>query len=254
MRAAVISVLIIPLPFLFTEYALDKQVMLALIGGIAPVSIAYEYKARKLAKLDKEIPDFLRRLAEMNEIGMSLKGAIGMFLKSNIGLLSGEIKRMWLDMEWGSQMKDALVKFENRIGTPALRRAVTLIAKASEVNDNTKDVLLIASEDAANIVSLRKERFQSGFVYLATVYIAFGTFLYVCYSFNTKFLPAVGGTDSLVNIEEITATMFLTCGMLGFFSGIITGQMAEGKVFYGLKHALIFLTLTYALFVVVMGY
>ncbi len=253
LRAAFISALVIPLPFLFTEYAFDKQVMLAIIGALAPVSLAYEYKSRKLTKLDQEIPDFLRRLAEMNEIGMGLKGAIGMFLKSDIGLLSGEIRRMWLDMEWGSQMKDALVKFENRIGTPALRRAVTLIAKASEVNDNTKDVLLIASEDAANIVSLRKERFQSGFVYLSTVYIAFGTFLYVCYSFSTKFLPAVGAA-SLANIGEITSTMFITCGVLGFFSGIITGQMAEGKILYGLKHALVFLTLTYVLFVFTMGY
>ena len=43
-------------------------------------------------------------------------------------------------MEWGGEMKDALSRFENRIGTPALRRAVTLLVKATEVSDDTRDV------------------------------------------------------------------------------------------------------------------
>ena len=253
-KAAVISVLLIPLPFVFlTDHSLDKQLVLAAIAAITPLSLAYEYKARKMAKLDKDIPEFLRNIAEMNEIGLSLKGAIGMLLKSNVGLLSGEIKRVWIDMEWGKQMKDALYKFENRVGTPALRRAVTLIVKASEVNDNTKDVLLIAANDAENVLSLRKDRFQSGFVYMSTIYIAFGTFLYICYSLSVQFLASIGGQGS-VNMDNVVPLMFFTSGMLGFFSGLIAGQMAEGKVVYGLKHSIIFLTLTYAVFTNAIGY
>ncbi len=253
LRASFISLILAPLPFLLTEHTLDKQIFLGLIAALAPISIAYEYKARKMSKLDKGIPEFLRNIAEMNEIGLSLKGAIGMLLKSNVGLLSGEIKRVWIDMEWGNQMKDALYKFENRVGTPALRRAVTLIVKASEVNDNTKDVLMIAANDSENVLSLRKDRFQSGFVYLSTVYIAFGTFLYVCYSLTVQFLNSIG-QDAGVSIDNVIPMMFFTSGMLGFFSGIISGQMAEGKIVYGLKHSVIFLTLTYAVFTVAIGY
>ncbi len=253
LRALFISLILAPLPFLLTEHTLDKQIFLGLIAALAPVSIAYEYKARKMSRLDKDIPEFLRNIAEMNEIGLSLKGAIGMLLKSNVGLLSGEIKRVWIDMEWGNQMKDALYKFENRVGTPALRRAVTLIVKASEVNDNTKDVLMIAANDSENVLSLRKDRFQSGFVYLSTVYIAFGTFLYVCYSLTVQFLNSIG-QDAGVSIDNVIPMMFFTSGMLGFFSGIISGQMAEGKIVYGLKHSVIFLALTYAVFTVTIGY
>jgi flagellar protein FlaJ len=252
-RASVISLILVPFPFLLTEYTFDKQIILGTIAALAPVSLAYEYKSRKMSKLDKDIPEFLRNIAEMNEIGLSLKGAIGMLLKSNVGLLSGEIKRVWIDMEWGNQMKDALYKFENRVGTPALRRAVTLIVKASEVNDNTKDVLLIAANDSENVLSLRKDRFQSGFVYLSTVYIAFGTFLYVCYSLSVQFLGSIG-QGAGVSMDNVIPMMFFTSGMLGFFSGIITGQMAEGKVVYGLKHSVIFLALTYAVFTTGIGY
>lgn len=159
-------------------------------------------------------------------------------------------------MEWGGEMKDALARFENRIGTPALRRAVTLMAKASEVSGNTRDVLLIAADDAQNMISLRNERFDIGFIYMATVYIAFGTFLYVCYSFSMQFLPAISktGTQAVMNISEIVPTMFATCGILGFFSGLITGQMAEGRLLFGLKHSVILLLATYATFTVLMKY
>jgi len=255
MRAMFIGIPLMFIPFLLHNMGLDKQLLLAAVFAIAPLSIAYELKMRRLAKLDKAIPDFLRRLAEMNEIGLTLKHAIGLILKSDIGLLSKEVKRMWLDMEWGCEMKEALVRFENRIGTPALKRAITLIVKASEVSSDTKDVLLIAAEDAENMISLRKDRFDTAFIYVATIYIAFGTFVYVCYSFSMQFMPSIikMGAEA-VNTAEIDATMFATCGILGLFSGLITGQMAEGSLFSGLKHSVILLLFTYGAFTMLMGY
>ncbi|AKB85869.1 type II secretion system F family protein [Methanococcoides methylutens] len=253
--ALIIGVPLMVLPFVLLEEAFDKQAMLGLILVLFPTSVAFEYKLRRLAKIEKSIPDFLRRLAEINEIGLTLKHAIGMILRSDIGVLSTEVKRIWLDLEWGAEMKEALTRFEDRVGTPALRRAVTLIVKASEVNDSTKDVLLIAAEDAENMMSMRAMRFETGFIYLATVYIAFGTFLYVCYSISMEFLPSVTSMgESLMDVDEIVSTMFLTCGVLGFFAGLVTGQMAEGRIMSGLKHSIICLLLTYAVFTLLMNY
>ncbi len=256
LRAFYFSIPLMLLPFLFLDTGFDKQILLSLVVLMLPPSIAYEYKMRKLAKLDRSIPDFLRRLGEINEVGLTLQSAISLLLKSDIGVLSGEVKRVWLGLEWGNEMKDALARFENRVGTPSLRRAVTLLVKASEVSDDTKDVLMIAAEDADNMVSLRKQRFETGFVYMSTVYIAFFTFIYVCYSFSMEFLPSMSklGTGSLVNVSQINSTMFSTCSILGFFSGIMTGQMAEGKVMFGLKHAILFLLLTYFSFTMFMEY
>ncbi len=256
LKASVFSVPLMILPFVVLDIQLNKQILIAVLLALFPVAAAYEYKMRTLAKLDKAVPDFLRRLAEINEMGLTLGNAIGLLLKSDIGRLSGEIKRVWLDMEWGGEMKDALVRFENRIGTPSLRRAVTLIVNASAVSEDTRDVLLIAAEDAENMLSLRKQRLETGFIYLATVYLAFGTFLYVCYSFSSQFLPSVAGigTDNVLDVEQITSTMFNTCSILGFFSGLILGQMAEGNVLYGLKHSILCLLLTLATFTILIGY
>jgi len=248
--ATVFSVPLMALPFLYLDDTFSKQIVLSLILGIFPVTLAFEYKKRRLKKLDGAIPDFLRRLAEINELGLPLKNAIGLLLQSNIGLLSAEIRRVWLDMEWGGEMRDALARFENRIGTPALRRAVTLLIKASEVSDDTTDVLVIAAEDAENMNTLRSERSETGFMYLATVYLAFGTFLYVCYSFSNQFLVSVAGMGNtgMINPDEIKATMFDTCGILGLFSGLILGEMAEGNVMAGLKHSFLLLVVTFVMF------
>lgn len=248
--AAVFSVPLMALPFLYLDDTFSKQIVLSIILGIFPVTVAFEYKKRRLKKLDGAIPDFLRRLAEINELGLPLKNAIGLLLQSNVGLLSAEIRRVWLDMEWGGEMRDALARFENRIGTPALRRAVTLLIKASEVSDDTTDVLVIAAEDAENMNTLRSERSETGFMYLATVYLAFGTFLYVCYSFSNQFLVSVAGMGNtgMINPDEIKATMFDTCGILGLFSGLILGEMAEGNVMAGLKHSFLLLVVTFVMF------
>ncbi|NPE28717.1 type II secretion system F family protein [Methanococcoides sp. SA1] len=255
LKAFAIGIPLTLIPF-YLDLNLNKQVLLSVVFLLFPVALAYEYKIRTLSKIDKAIPGFLRRLAEINEMGLTLNNAIGMLLKSDIGHLSGEVNRIWQDMEWGGEMKDALVRFENRIGTPSMRRAVTLIVNASVVSENTRDVLLIAAEDAENMLSLRKQRLETSIIYMATVYLAFGTFLYVCYSFSTQFLPSVTslGGQNLLDIEHIKTTMFNTCGILGFFSGLILGEMAEGNILHGLKHSILCLLLTYVSFTALMSY
>ncbi|MDP2846158.1 MAG: type II secretion system F family protein, partial [Candidatus Methanoperedens sp.] len=146
--ALFLGVLIALLPFFLLEGSMDKKLLLAAIGFIAPLCIFYELKMRKLIKIEKTIPDFLKRLAEINESGLTLKEAIRIVLKSRIGLLSKEVRRTWLDMELGSEMREALVRFEERVGSPALRRSITLVVKASEMSSDMKDILYIAASDA----------------------------------------------------------------------------------------------------------
>ena len=68
------------LPFLLMSDDLNKQIVISVIIALLPVSLAHEYKKRKLAKLDKAVPDFLRRLAEVNEMGNPVNHAISLLL------------------------------------------------------------------------------------------------------------------------------------------------------------------------------
>ncbi len=246
---------ILTAPLLFSlESSMDKKLLLATIGFIAPLCIFYELKMRKLLKIEKTIPDFLKRLAEINESGLNLKEAIRIVLKSRIGLLSKEVRRTWLDMELGSEMREALVRFEERVGSPALRRSITLVVKASEMSSDMKDILYIAASDAENMLSLRKDRVTTTFIYVATIYISFGTFLYICYALSMQFMTSLSKLGTLINVPELNSMMFTTSCILGFFSGMISGQMGEGRLLSGLKHSIIFLLATYFIFTLLMGY
>jgi flagellar protein FlaJ len=248
------GILMASLPFFLLQISSDKKLLIAAILLISPLCIFYELKMRKLLNVDKMVPDLLKRLAEINESGLNLKEAIRIILKSRIGLLSKEIRRTWLDMELGSEMGDALVRFENRVGSPALRRAITLIVKASHISSDIKDILHIAAADAENMLSLRKDRYTTTFIYIATIYISFGTFLYICYALSTQFMASITKLGTQINIPDINAMMFSTSAMLGLFSGLIAGQMGEGRLLYGLKHSIILLLATYFIFTFLMGY
>lgn len=252
--ALFLGVLIAPLPFFLLEGSMDKKLLLATIGFIAPLCIFYELKMRKLIKIEKTIPDFLKRLAEINESGLTLKEAIRIVLKSRIGLLSKEVRRAWHDMELGSEMREALVRFEERVGSPALRRSITLVVKASEMSSDMKDILYIAASDAENMLSLRKDRVMTTFIYVATIYISFGTFLYICYALSMQFMTSLSKLGTQINVPELNSMMFTTSCILGFFSGLISGQMGEGRLLSGLKHSIIFLLATYFIFTLLMGY
>lgn len=252
MRTLYIS---IPSVLIFIAWAsissVDVETLLVSIALIlmVPLSLIYELKTRWIRKIDKAIPDFLNNLASINEVGLTLRAAIEMLLKSDFGVLSSEIKMIWRDLEWGGEVKDALFRFENRIKTVGIRRAITLMTKANEISDNIRDILVIAANDAENSLSMRRERFNNTFVYITTIYISFVVFLYAAYTLSMTFMPslsseAITGFDFSSN----TRMMFHTSLMLGFFSGLIAGQMGEGDLMYGLKHSIAFLVVSYLLF------
>jgi flagellar protein FlaJ len=67
-------------------------------------------------------------------------------------------------------------------------------------------------------------------------------------------MTSLAKLSPVVNISELNSIMFATCGLLGFFSGLIAGQMGEGRLLFGLKHTIILLLLTYLVFTILMGY
>ena len=118
-------------------------------------------------------------MAGINQVGLTIAQAISIMVNTNLGLLSYEIKRIKRDMDWGANFTEALIRFEERISTPAIARTVTLITKASEMSGQIGEVLTIAASDAKMSETLKKERLGEMFIYTAIVYLSFLVFLFV---------------------------------------------------------------------------
>ncbi|MHC1570645.1 MAG: type II secretion system F family protein [Methermicoccaceae archaeon] len=240
--------------------AYEKLIVYLLVLVMLPLSATYEVKMFNISRVEKTIPRFLRSLANLSEIGLSLRSAVETLLHANFGVLQGEIRKMHYDMVWGASSTYALVRFENRVRTLAVQRAVTLITKASEVAQNIQSVLLIAAVDAEHNLQLKKERYNNTFVYVVTIYISFAVFLYTSFTMGTSFIPSLTGvaegvpsTSAQVDLVKSLSTMFHTALILGLFSGLIAGKMSKGHVLYGIKHSIVFIIISYVMFTRFMG-
>jgi flagellar protein FlaJ len=234
---------------------IDDHIIIALLLVLIPYAIFYAAWARKVMGIEALIPDFLERMAGINQVGLTIAQAISIMVNTNLGLLSYEIRRIKRDMDWGANFADALVRFEERVSTPAIARTVTLITKATEMSGQIGEVLTIASSDAKMTEVLKRERLTEMFIYIAIVYLSFMVFLFVVIVLSTQFLPILadistaGGLSKAgplaslgkVPIKTFDRLLYHTCLMQAIFSGLIAGQMGEGSVGGGVKHACVLL-------------
>ena len=140
------------------------------------------------------------------------------------------------------------------------------MTKASEMSGQIGEVLAIAASDAKMGETLKKERFAEMFIYTAIVYISFLVFLYVIAVLTTQFLPvlshvgttgfsSVGSLSGLgsVPVKTMDRLLYHACLVQAFFSGLITGHMAESSLSAGVKHSCVLLIVTLVTFKFILG-
>ena len=240
---------------------IDDHIVIALLVVLIPYSIFYEIWAHRVHGIQELIPDFLERMAGINQVGLTIAQAISIMINTNLGLISYEIRKIKRDMDWGANFTEALVRFEERVRAPSIARTVTLITKASEMSGHIGEVLSIASIDAKMTEILKKERHAEMFIYTAIVYLSFFVFLFVVGVLTTQFLPVLANistqglpaTGALSGIGSVPIATFgrllyHACLVQAFFSGLIAGQMGESSLAAGVKHACILLVISLVVF------
>lgn len=230
--------------------AVDDKCMIALLIIMIPYAICYTMWNSKIRGMESLIPDFLDRMAGINEVGLTLTQSINIMARANLGILAYEIRHIQRDILWGANFSDALIRFELRVRTALIARTVTLITKASTMSSSISDLLRIAAADARMSEILKRDRLSEMFIYTAIVYLSFFVFIFVVGIISTQFLSVLAnqskeglsmagplanvGTISLTTINRI---LYHTCLVQGFFSGLIAGMMGESSIKAGVKHS-----------------
>jgi flagellar protein FlaJ len=243
----------------FDDFAV--QAALFVVGTFAVVQ---ERHRRRIAAIEAAVPDFLDRLASVNEAGMSVVESFERVAKSDLGALDAEAERLWADIEWGVDAETALYRFEDRLDTPTITRTVTLIANAMHASGDLARVLRIAADDAQDTRRLKRKRRQEMVTYIVIIYLSFVVFLVIVAALNTILIPNLP-TDAAapaggpvrggpladitsVNVEAYTLLFFHSSLVQAVCSGLVAGQMGEGSVRNGAKHATILLVVAYGVF------
>lgn len=234
------------------KYPFEVFICLLCTAALVPVTVAFELRRRYVNRVEDQIPDFLRELADLKDIGMTLQGAIHLISNSKLGLLSSELRVVSDEVRWGSPVASALVRMEERIGVLMIKRAISLIVRASEVTDYIRDILMIAIGDMEHYLKMKRERFTTSFAYIMIIYLSFGIFLYTAYVLNVSFITSFEKLNTTIDISGNILDMFRIAIILGLFSGIMAGQLSAANIMAGFKHSVLFLVASVVLFVYVL--
>jgi flagellar protein FlaJ len=245
---------------LFTSTIIDDFIVLAVLVAIVPVAILDFKEQGRVKNLENALPNFFRDLAGMNDSGMTLPNAVHIVASAEYSTLTPHIRKLDQDMSWGAGFVEAMFRFGKDLGTPLADRSVDLIAKASKAGGDISEVLRAAAKDTFEIVNLAQERTNNMIIYVIIVLVSFAVFLFVIAILVSTFLTTMAtagasasaaGAKGFMGLIDLFLykRLFTHAALLqGFFSGLVAGQMGEGRLIAGLKYSAIMVILAWVTF------
>jgi archaeal flagellar protein FlaJ len=245
---------------LFTSTIIDDFLVLAVLVAIVPVAILDFKEQRRVKNLENALPNFFRDLAGMNDSGMTLPNAVHIVAGAEYSTLTPHIKKLDQDMSWGAGFVEAMYRFGKDLGTPLADRSVDLIAKASKAGGDISEVLRAAAKDTFEVVNLAQERSNNMLIYVIIVLVSFAVFLFVIAILVSTFLTTMAtagasassaGARGFMGMVDLFLykRLFTHAALLqGFFSGLVAGQMGEGRLIAGLKYSAIMVIIAWVTF------
>jgi flagellar protein FlaJ len=254
------SVLSYGIGVLFTSTLVDDYTIFAVLVAIVPVAVLDFKEQMRIKNLENALPNFFRDLAGMNDSGMTLPNAVHIVAGAEYSTLTPHIRKLDQDMSWGAGFVEAMFRFGRDLGTPLADRSVDLIAKASKAGGDISEVLRAAAKDTFEVVNLSQERSNNMLIYVIIVLVSFAVFLFVIAILVSTFLTtmatagasaAASGARGFMGQIDLFQykRLFTHAGLLqGFFSGLVAGQMGEGRLIAGLKYSAVMLFIAWVTF------
>jgi len=256
--------------------------MLGLMLGFGPIGIYEGSRNNRIVKLEERLADFLRDLAESSRSGQTLHEAINTASNGEYGELLPYIRQMSVQVSWGVSANEALIRFSERVNTPLVKRAVTLINEASSAGGDVSKVLEAAANDTKELQMLFRERKIQMSLYVAVIFVSFVVFLVVILIVYATFVPQmkanaiqqeaqnaeddedasgtssaggdVGASFSPVGVDFVEIKLIFVYAALvhAVGDGLVAGLMGSGKIMDGLKLSFIMIMIVFVIFIFVM--
>ncbi len=227
---------------------IDTFVFISILVSTLPFSIldTIDYKWRK--SVDAQLPELFRSIVQAQETGMTLPQALEEAAKRDYGPLTGELRKMTVQISWGSSFEEAMLAFGKRVGTVLTLRTVPMIIEAGRSGGHVEKVFEPMGNFVQTTLLLEKERKAQTRPYIAIIYIALFVFLFTIAILFKTFFTGVDGL-SLFHTKSSASDLkaiFLHLSLVqGFFGGLVAGKMGEGSVSAGLKHSVLMMLMGY---------
>lgn len=195
------------------------------------------------------MPELFRSLVQTQEAGMTLHKALEEATKREYGPLTGELRKLTVEISWGASFEDTLLAFGRRVGTVLTQRTVPMIIEASRAGGHVEKVFDPMGKFIQSTILLEKERKTQTRPYIAIIYIALFVFLFTIVILFRTFFTGVDGLSLFsapaTSPLDLKRTFLYMALVQGFFGGSVAGKMGEGTISSGLKHSIVMMLMGY---------
>ena len=238
-----------------TVYANEIFLISVLIIIIPSAILDYENQSW-VSAIEDQTPLPVRGVSESQETGLTLVKALEKVVDNKmIGHpLSDEVKKLTLQMAWGTSFEEALTKFKERINSPVVNRFCALVLEASRSGGTIKKVFTATSGFMEEMKDMDKETSAQMKPYIIVIYAAFSVFLVTAILLVRSFLSPlqgaaqIGSQVSIGNITGLKSFFYEDMLISAVTGGLMAGKLGERRVAGGLKHAIILSVMGYVIF------
>jgi flagellar protein FlaJ len=244
-------------PNVLTVYANEIFLIAVLVIAVPSAILDYENQ-RWISALEDQMPLLVRGVSESQETGLTLVKALEKVVEDKmIGHpLSDEVKKLTVQMSWGTSFEQALTNFKERINSPIVNRFCALVLEASRSGGTIKKVFTATSGFMEEMKDMDRETSAQMKPYIVVIYAAFAVFMVVAILLVRSFFapvqgaPQIMGSSSVGSISGLKDFFYKDMLVSGVTGGLMAGKLGEQRVAGGLKHAIILCAIGYAIFVI----
>jgi flagellar protein FlaJ len=252
-----------------TRDNLDQVIVFAVLIAITPYSIEV-YLARRRTKIyEEEFVGFLYELSELLRGGLDPLGAIkeiaspALESERSLQALAPHLQKAAAQIGWGVSFDDVISTMAESLKSPLISKYSYLIVQASRLGAINTTIILKSADDLEKTMQLEREKDAALKEYLLIIYAAQFILIGLIFMLNSTLLPSIldmmtagagskgvtgfGFSLSGLNIAKFRVGFFHVIMINAFASGIIAGQLTEGKARHGLKHSVILMIIGYTI-------
>jgi len=242
-------------PNVLTVYANEIFLVAVLVITVPSAILDYENQ-RWTSAIEDQMPLLVRGVSESQETGLTLVKALEKVVDDKmIGHpLSDEVKKLTIQMSWGTSFEQALTNFKERINSPIVNRFCALVLEASRSGGTIKKVFTATSGFMEEMKDMDKETSAQMKPYIIVIYAAFAVFIVVAALLVRSFFapmqgaPQIMGSGSVGSISGLKDFFYKDMLVSAVTGGLMAGKLGERRITGGLKHAIILSIVGYAIF------
>lgn len=250
-----IAIVVILLSLLLVgKSAFFFMIGMGVVIGAVPFLFSSIKESKESAEKEEMFLEFTRNLVESVKAGLPISKSIINVKDKPYGSLSQHVQKLANQIQIGIPLSEAIQTLSDDVNNKTIARALTLIGQAEKAGGDIGEILEAVANSVSSTDKLKKERKATMSTLIVQGYIIFFVFLIIILVMQFKVMPMISGIANIgavgqagglgiggtpADSTEISTAFFYLMMIQGLFSGLIIGQLSEGKLKAGIKHSFI---------------